>query len=152
MSKGSFTDREHRPTMEEVFTSLGPRRRAWDELNQYMLENYQLAGEMLFGGVNYGWALRFRKSGKTLLVLFPGHRELIANVVIGRSLLKNAQALKLGENARHVLDSAKRFHEGCWLYIKVGSRRDILDIQQLVALKSKPRPVEKGPVPDRRAA
>ena len=151
MSKGSFTDHEHRPTMEEIFTSLGSRRKAWDELNQYMLENYHVTGELLFGGVNYGWALRFRKSGKTLLTLFPRQRGFVANVVIGRSFLGQAQALKLGENARQVLDSAKRFHEGCWLYVKVRSKQDILDIQQLVALKLKPRPVRKGTLTAKRA-
>jgi hypothetical protein len=143
MSKGCFTDRDRRPSMEEIFAALGARRKAWDELNQYMVENYQVKGELLFGGLNYGWALRFRKSGKSLLVLFPGQKELIANVVVGRSLVQKAQALRLGENARQVLKSAKRFPEGCWLYIRVGSRRDILDVQQLIALKAKPRPLRK---------
>ena len=143
MSKGSFTDRTHRPSMQEIYAALGPRRKAWDELNQYLAENYQVKGELLFGGLNYGWALRFRKSGKTLLVLFPGQKEFIANVVVGRSLLQKAQALKLGENARQVLGSAKRFYEGCWLYIKVTSKQDVFDVQQLIALKAKPRPARE---------
>jgi hypothetical protein len=143
MSKGCFTDRAHRPTWQEIYAALGPRRKAWDELNQYIVENYQVRGELLFGGLNYGWALRFRKSGKTLLVLFPGQKEFIANVVVGRSLLKSAQALKLGENARQVLTSAKRFYEGCWLYVKVSSKQDIQDVQQLIAVKAKPQPARK---------
>ena len=143
MSKGSFTDRTHRPSMQEIHAALGPRRKAWDELNQYMAENYRVKGELLFGGLNYGWALRFRKSGKTLLVLFPGQKEFIANVVVGRSLLEKAQALKLGENARQVLGNAKRFYEGCWLYIKVSSKQDVFDVQQLIALKAKPRPARE---------
>ena len=152
MSKSSFTDRTHRPSMQEIYAALGPRRKAWDELNQYLAENYQVKGELLFGGLNYGWALRFRKSGKTLLVLFPGQKEFIANVVVGRSLLQKAQALKLGENARQVLGNAKRFYEGCWLYIKVSAKQDIQDVQQLVALKSKPKPATKGLIRPRRAA
>jgi hypothetical protein len=139
MSKGCFTDRKQRPSTAEIYAVLGPRRKAWDELNQYMVENYQVRGELLFGGLKYGWALRFRKSGKPLLVLFPGQKEFIANVVVGRSLLEKAQALKLGENARQVLGGAKRFYEGCWLYIKVSSKQDVLDVQQLIALKAKPR-------------
>jgi hypothetical protein len=152
MSKGVFTDRVHRPTPDEIFVALGPRRKSWDELDQYVVENYQVQGELIFGGLNYGWAVRFRKGGKTLLVLFPGQKEFIAQVVVGRSLLKKAQALKLGENARRVLESAKRFYEGCWLYIKVSSRQDSLDIQQLVALKAKPRPLRKETLSAARAA
>jgi hypothetical protein len=143
MSKGCFTDRNHRPSMREIFAALGARRKAWDELDHYMAENYQVQGELLFGGLNYGWALRFRRSGKTLLVLFPGQKGFIANVVLGHSLLKKAQALKLGENARQVLESARRFYEGCWLYIKVSSKQDVLDVRQLVALKAKPQPLRK---------
>ncbi len=140
MSKGIFTDRNHRPSMAEILATLGPVRKRWEELDHYMPENYQVEGELVFGGVNYGWTQRYRRSGKTLLQLFPGRNALIANVVVGRSLLKKAEALKLGANARHVLESAKRYYEGCWLYIQVSSRQDIRDIQQLIALKAKPRP------------
>jgi hypothetical protein len=143
MSKGCFIDRKRRPSVAEIYAALGPSRKVWDELNRYMVENYQVKGELLFGGLNYGWALRYRKSGKTLLVLFPGQREFIANVVVGRSLLEKAEALTLGENARHVLGSAKRYYEGCWLYIKVSSERDAFDVQQLISLKAKPRPARR---------
>ncbi len=152
MSKGIFTDRNHCPSMEEIFAALGPRRKRWEELNRYMRENYQVEGGPVFGGVNYGWAQRYRRSGKTLLQLFPGRKALIANVVVGRSLLKKAEALKLGSNARHVLGSAKRYYEGCWLYIKVSSTQDILDVQQLIALKAKPRPLPEPSASDARAA
>jgi hypothetical protein len=145
MSKGCFIDRKRRPSTAEIYTALGPSRKAWDKLNRYMVENYQVKGELIFGGPSYGWALRYRKSGKTLLVLFPGQKEFIANVVVGRSLLEKAQALNLGENARHVLGSAKRFYEGCWLYIKVSSDQDFFDVQQLIALKAKPRPARTKP-------
>ncbi|MBZ5563329.1 MAG: DUF3788 domain-containing protein [Acidobacteriia bacterium] len=141
MSKGIFTDRNHCPSMEEIFAALGPRQKRWEELNHYVRENYQVEGELVFGGANYGWAQRYRRSGKTLLYLFPGRNVLFANVVVGRSLLKKAEALKLGSNARHVLETAKRFYEGCWLYIKVSSTQDFRDIQQLIALKAKPRPL-----------
>jgi hypothetical protein len=143
MSKGSFTDRDHHPSREEIDAALGPRRKAWDELNRYMAENYQVQGELVFGGLSYGWAARFRKSGKTLLTLFPGQKQFIANVVLGRSLLKKAHALKLGDNARQVLGSAKRYPEGCWLYIRVSSKQDAADIQRLIALKAPPRALQK---------
>lgn len=152
MSKSCFTERAHPPTMEEVYAALGPRRKAWDELSQYMADYYQARGELIFGGLNYGWALRFRKGGKPLLALFPGEKGFIANVVVGRSLLKKAHVLELGENARRVLESAKRFHEGCWLYIKVRTKQDLRDIQQLIALKFPPRPVGKGSLSAARAA
>ncbi len=152
MSKGSFIDRDHRPSIEEIFAALGARRERWEELNQYMRENYQVEGELVFGGVNYGWTQRYRRSGKTLLCLFPARNALVANVVVGRSLLKNAEALKLGSNARQVLINAKRYPEGCWLYIQVTSNQDIRDIQQLVALKAKPRPLRLQPTAAPRAA
>jgi hypothetical protein len=140
MSKGAFTDRHHPPTLQEIRAALGLRRTALDELDRYMAENYQVQGELFFGGLDYGWGVRFRKNGKPLLALFPGQKRLIANVVVGRSLLKQAEALKLGANARQVLESAKRFYEGCWLNIQIRSRRDLLDIRQLIALKARPRP------------
>ncbi len=152
MSKGIFTDRHHRPSAEEIFAALGPRQKRWAELNQYMRENYQVEGELVFGGMNYGWSWRYRRGGKTLLYLFPGQSALIANVVVGRSLLKKAEDLKLGANARQVLSRAKRYHEGCWLYITVSSAQEVRDIQRLIALKAKPRPLLKHPASVPRAA
>lgn len=145
MSKGIFTDRNHCPLMEEIFAALGPRQKRREELNHYMRENYQVEGELVFGGANDGWAQRYRRSGRTLLQLLPGRDALIANVVVGRSLLKKAEALQQGSNARHVLETAKRLYEGCWLYVKVSSAQDIRDIQQLIALKAKPRPLREHP-------
>ena len=104
-----------------------------------MEENYRTKRDFAFYGKNYGWAVRFRKAGKALLSVYPGEDAFTVQIVLGQALAEKASSLKLGKNAKKVLENAHPFPEGRWLFIKVNSRQDISDIQQLVLLKERPK-------------
>jgi hypothetical protein len=110
----------------------------WNALLQVLAEVYGAAGELRFYGRNYGWALRFRKSGKALLSLYPGEGSFTAQVVVSPAQAEKAMALALGRKVRAVLETTHEYPEGRWLYIPVASEQDVQDIQQLLALKAKP--------------
>lgn len=138
MSKGIFTDRTHQPTRQEIQAALGSKRPAWEELTRFVSEKYGGEGELKFYGKNYGWAVRFRRSGKALLSLYPGKNWVTAQIILGRPQVEKARVLKLGKNVRQTLESAHQYPEGRWLFIKVGSKKDISDIEALLLLKSRP--------------
>jgi hypothetical protein len=139
MAIGLFTDKEYQPTETAVLEALGSKRPLWEGLTQFIADNYPIPGEWNFGGKNYGWNLWYRKSGKTLLTLFPQKGYFVAQIVLGRDQVEQALALKLGKNVGTVLTETPQLHDGRWLFIKVKTAKDVKDIQQLLHVKRRPR-------------
>ena len=140
MSIGIFSDKEHQPAMNEVLDALGSKQPLWEELTGFISENYSIPGEWNFGGKNYGWNLWYRKSGKTLVTLYPQREDFIAQIVLGKDQVEQALNLKLGKNVGIVLNETPQLHDGRWLFIKVKTAKDVHDIRQLLQVKRRPKP------------
>ena len=138
MTIGLFADKEYQPTETAVLEALGTKRSLWEELTQFIADNYPIPGEWNFGGKNYGWNLWYRKSGKTLVTLYPQDRYFVAQIVLGKDQVEQALALKLGKNVGTVLAETPQLHDGRWLFIKVKTKRDVADVQQLLQIKRRP--------------
>lgn len=136
MAVGTFVEKEHQPTMREISTSVGSMKDLWDSLERFVAENYRTKRDFAFYGKNYGWAVRFRKGGKALLSMYPVEGSFTVQIVLGETPAKKAYSLRLGKNAKNVLGRAHQFPEGRWLFIRVISKQDIRDIQQLLLLKT----------------
>ena len=67
MSKGSFIDKNHEPSEDEIFEDLASVKPLWNDLRAFIEDNYKISGELKFYGKNFGWALRYRKSGRVLV-------------------------------------------------------------------------------------
>ncbi len=140
MTIGLFADKEYQPTETAVLKALGPKQPLWKELTQFIADNYPIPGEWNFGGKNYGWNLWYRKSGKTLVTLYPQKDYFVAQIVLGKDQVEQALNLKLGKNVGTVLTETPQLHDGRWLFIKVKIEKDIKDIQQLLQVKQRPKP------------
>jgi len=136
MAVGTFVEKEHQPTMREISNSVGSKKDLWDSLERFVAENYRTKRDFAFYGKNYGWAVRFRKGGKALLSMYPGEGSFTVQIVLGETSASKASSLRLGKNAKNVLENARQFPEGRWLFIRASSKQDIRDIQQLLLLKT----------------
>jgi hypothetical protein len=141
MARGIFTDKEHRPTTEEIFAAIGPSRPLWEGLARFIADNYRVQQDLGFYGKNYGWALRFRKGGKALLSLYPGREEFTVQIILGEAQVEEALGLALGQNVRKAIEDAHPYPEGRWLFIKVASKHDLDQVKQLLTVKA---PLPKG--------
>jgi hypothetical protein len=137
---GLFLDKEYQPTEIAVLEALGVKRPLWEELTRFIADNYPSPGEWNFGGKTYGWNLWYRKSGKTLVTLYPQDRYFVAQIVLGKKQVEQALMLKLGKNAATDLTETPQLHDGRWLFIKVKTEKDVKDIQQLLQIKRRPKP------------
>jgi hypothetical protein len=140
MSIGTFLDKDHQPTMPEVLDALGSVQPLWEKLTQFISNNYPIPVEWKFGGKNYGWNIWYRKSGKTLVSLYPQHEGFVAQIVLGKDQVNQSLSLKLGKHVGIVLKEIPQLHDGRWLFIQVKTEQDIKDIQQLLQVKRKPKP------------
>jgi hypothetical protein len=136
MSKGIFTDKQHQPRLDEVFAVLGSKGSLWEELTEHIWDNYRVNGELKFYGRNYGWAMRFRKGGKALLSLYPNKGGLVVQIILRETDVDAALKRKLGKKVREAIEAAHPYPEGRWVFINIGSSRDVKDVRELLKIKS----------------
>jgi len=136
-----FIDKNHHPEPDEVNQILGSVQPLWKQIVQFIANNYSMVVDFTYGGKNYGWNMWYRKSGKSLVSLYPQENAFVAQVVLGREQTEKALLLSLGENVSHVLHETPSLHDGRWLFIKITTDRDVVDVEQLLLLKK--RPVKK---------
>lgn len=132
----------HHPTDGEILNTIG-NTRYWLELRQYLETSYDFVPE-LFNGGKHGWAIRYRRSGKTLCNLIPEKGAFTVLVVLGKKEAEKAQAImdQLNEKIRQLLDSAEQLHDGRWLWIRVRKKGDVKSIIELLKIKRKPKKPE----------
>lgn len=138
MAIGCFLEKDQAPTPAQIKDALGDSFPHWERLLEFIEETYQMPGELSWGGSKYGWNLWYRKSGKSLVSIYPQQGHFIAQVVLGREQVEKALALPLGAKVGGMVRETPQFHDGKWLFIPADSARDIEDIERLLLLKKKP--------------
>lgn len=146
-------DKTIQPTDEDMITTIGqPIARDWTALRQFLQETYQIAPVHNSGGKKNGWNLQYRMGGRPLCEIYPEHGSFTTLVILGRSELEQALGRidSFGEIVRRALLETPRYHDGCWMYMRLSDpqtcRQDVQDIQQLILLKRKP-PGKRKPSP-----
>jgi len=131
--------KEHRPTDEEILKTICVTT-YWLELRQYLESSYDITPELINGG-KHGWAVRYRRSGKTLCNLIPEKGAFTVLVVLGKKEAEKALSImdQLNANVRQLLDNAEQLHDGRWLWIRVRKQGDVKSIKELLKIKRKPK-------------
>lgn len=139
MARTAFMDAEHRPTEKEILGALGSRAPLWARLTAYLAEAYAIEPTFVPPSRNYGWDVKYRKGGKTLVSLTPDEGGFTALVVLGEKEAEASRELELGKPVQGVFDDARQLRDGRWLFVQVESERDVEDIEKLLAVKRRPR-------------
>lgn len=117
----------------------------WMALRKFLEEAYEIEPVFNPGGKRYGWNLQYRKGGRPLCELYPERDSFTALVILGKAELDQAMAKleTFGTLVRQALTETVRYHDGCWMYIRVTNNstrhQDVQDIEQLIMIKRKPR-------------
>ena len=132
-------DEDHEPSEREILAAIGAGD-LWLDLKEYIDQSYDFLPELVFYGKKYGWTIRYRKSGKTLISLFPEHGAFTALIVLGkREGEKAAEMLdELSPATRKLIGSAEQLHDGRWLWIRILEPAHVEDVKRLLATKRKP--------------
>lgn len=137
MSVGAFTDKQCPPSTQDFQASVGSKAPLWKDLANHGEEACGKPGEWKFYGKNYGWAMRFRKSGKAFLSLYPGVEALTVQIILTEEQVEQARALRLPRSVREIVEVAHPYPEGRWLFVPVRFARDAAAVKRLVGLKLK---------------
>lgn len=136
MSKGFFTDKNTRPDPAAISDVIGKARQNWDTMLQH-LENLKLRGEYKFYGINYGWALRFNKSGKSVIALYPGKDNFMVQIILNRNQVETALEQVKNPQFLKVIHDTESIKEGKWVYLSIDEATILDDIFTLVTVRMK---------------
>ena len=142
MTVGSLLDKAQQPTPQDIKKTLGSAWPLWEALTRFLVEAYpEIPPELSYGGKKYGWNLWYRKSGKSLLSLFPNEGYFVAQIVLGNAQVAQALELALGQAVGTLLRETPQFHDGRWLFIPVRTAQDAEDVKLLLQVKRRPKRV-----------
>lgn len=138
-------DRTNQPTDTDMTTWIGqPLAEAWTALRRFLVEMYAITPTFDSGGKRYGWNVQHRAGSKPLCEMYPEQGSFTALVILGKAELDQAMARldMFGPTVRRALTDSPRYHDGCWMYIRVADpatcKQDVLDIEELILIKKKP--------------
>ena len=135
--------RDHEPTEKQILEYIGMKAsKLWIALEEFMTMNYDFQPELSYWGDKYGWILRYRKSGKTLVSFYPEKGGFTVQVILGKKEVEKFEGIReeLGSDIVSLFDETKQFHDGRWLYIKQPEVGTLGDVEKLIQLKRNPRP------------
>ncbi len=142
MSFERMLDKENPPTAKDIADYLGKdAAETWNDITTFLAENYNFTPETVFGGKKYGWAVRYRRSGKSLCTLHPEKGAFTTLVVLGEKETEQTLAAlsDFSPNVADTINSAKQYHDGRWLWLRILNKADTADIKRLLQIKKKPQ-------------
>lgn len=138
-------DKSTQPSDEDMVSWIGqPIAAAWIALRRFLTETYDIVPIFNSGGKRYGWNLQYRISGRPLCEMYPEQGSFTALVILGKVELDQAMERieTFGSIVRQALAESPRYHDGCWMYIRVSNalscHQDVQDIAELILIKRKP--------------
>jgi hypothetical protein len=131
MSWGVFTDKELKPSDNDIDQCLRQVKPLWDNVTCFVEDEYNVQGEFKFYGKNLGWALRYKKSGRVLIALYPGDGEYTVQIILNEEQIENALSKDMSIETRRIIVEARKFREGKWVYVKVPTT-SLEDIKSLI--------------------
>lgn len=134
-------EQNNQPTMAEMINFVN--NPLWVELQHFIEDAYQIKPIMNYSRCSgqKGWNLKYRKSSKSLCVLYPMDGYFIALVVIGNKEMTEAEAYLPQASTEIQTLFAKTTYSagGRWLMIPVSSDAVLEDVKNLVQIRVKPK-------------
>lgn len=137
MSKGLFTDKTLMPTENIIREVIGKSAKNWDILFNYLSEDLKLKAEFRFYGVNYGWAMRFIKSGKSIIAIYPNKNCFTVQIILNKNQVDSALSENLDLRIVQTIKDTEPIHEGKWIYLVINESTEMKDILKIVQIRIK---------------
>lgn len=134
-----ITDKSYQPNLAQISELID--NPLFDALCAHVMAAYRASFDIMFSGDNVllGWNVRFHKSGRTLLRLYPKRGRFTVLVVVGRKEKARVEALlpAFSEEMRTLYQSTQEGMGQRWLLLELSEPGAVYqDILQLVDIRS----------------
>jgi hypothetical protein len=134
--KSVFTDKKHKPGIQDLKKALGSTYNAWQNLASFTHSSYQPAkGEWKFSGEKYGWSFQIRDAKRVLIYLLPRDGFFKVGFVFGQKATDEILKSKIAESLKSEIKNAKVYAEGRGIRISVNNDSLLTDLQMLISSK-----------------
>ncbi|MBB3186111.1 DUF3788 family protein [Microbacter margulisiae] len=137
MSKGFFINKNAQPTDAEIEDTVGKAQEVWFLILQYLTHELHLKRDWKFYGVNYGWALRFNKSGKSVVAIYPDKNGITVQIILNKHQVAFALVSGLDTRIIQIIEDTESIYEGKWIYVKIDDNTGINEILKLIDIRIK---------------
>ncbi|MBI5836139.1 MAG: DUF3788 family protein [Candidatus Eisenbacteria bacterium] len=136
MALSVFDDKSRQPGPADLDRALGRSAPLWHGLVAHTRGAYEPVLEVWnLASPKFGWSLRLKRKDRVILYLTPQEGRFLVGLVLGEKAAKAAKDAGLPAAVLALLDAAPRYAEGRGIRIQVGTRKDVLAVQQLAAMK-----------------
>ncbi len=135
MSYSCFTNKHDASTERAFQEVLGVKKDAWRDIADYLTIKKKAKAAYKYYGVNYGWALGFSKSGRSILALYPDKNDFCVQFILNEK--QAAAVLSEISNAalRDMIAEKKSIREGKWIFAKIGVFKGVEEIRRIVDIR-----------------
>jgi hypothetical protein len=137
VSKGFFITKTLRPTDSDILKIIGSAKNNWDFILAHLRSDLKLKGDFKFYGINYGWAIRFNKSGKSIVALYPDKDCFTVQIILNKYQVDSALLTDLDAGIIEAIRDKQAIHEGKWIYLKIDKDTDLQDILKIIDIRIK---------------
>jgi hypothetical protein len=135
-------NKEPLPTYDEIREFIGTAAvKSFDRIMGFIEINYDFDKEIVFGGKSYGVMVRFRKSGKTLICLFPEKDCFSCVLIYGKNEIAQFESRKneFSDYMVNIFDETKQYHDGKWQLIRISDDKHLNELEEMIKIKKKPK-------------
>jgi hypothetical protein len=131
-----FSDKNVKPSEQDLSGVLNSKYIIWKELRDYVYTRYPLATEEWnFPGKKYGWSYRIRDRKRAIIYFMPRENGFMVAFVFGQKATEKILESGLSEKIKTDLRSARVYAEGRGIRIDVVDDTYINDIKRLIQIK-----------------
>ena len=131
--------KEPLPDMAEIRNFIESKKalKAFDALNEFVLNNYYFEQEICYGGKKFGVMVRYRKNGKTLVSIFPEKNKFAVVLVYGKKevILFESQRETFSPFIVSTFDETPQLHDGRWMLIRLEDDTYLPELAKMIMIK-----------------
>jgi hypothetical protein len=139
-------DRTCEPSDSDIISFIADSKaiRAWNQLVEYIDTSYDLSKEVLYYGDRYGWLVRYRKSKRTIVSMFPETHSFSFLIIYGKNEIDKFEDQKTWflPSIVDLFENTEKLHDGKWLWIRVKDSSVLEDLKKLITIKRKPKALD----------
>jgi hypothetical protein len=129
------------PSEKEILAFVGKAGDAWIDFTSFLDKNYDFVPEKRDYGKNWGWVIRYRKSNRTWIALYPEKNCFVVQIIFGKKEVEKFQSSRadFSDFVLSKFDNTKQLHDGRWMFFNVKDFTLIDDLKKLMKIKRKPK-------------
>jgi hypothetical protein len=114
---------------------LGKKFKQWDEINSYLVNIIKAKSAYKFYGKNYGWALGFSKSNKSIISLYPLLNDFTIQIILKKKHEVEIKKIIDNQELQDLINKKSEIKEGKWIFFKYSKINSVPIIKKMIDIK-----------------